>query len=135
MEEIEIQAEKPKLRYPKGLIKSNAKWLSKTAGKPATRLDANKLYELAQTLLPVEVIANVMGVSAKTIEEKYSPILQAGREDRKTTLIQRMWHKALVEGDTKMLIWLSKQYLGHKETFPNMEQNMQINVFTADIPK
>lgn len=133
MSDVEIANDKPKLRYPKGLI--SYRQLTKHAGRPPTLLDANKLYELAQTLLPDEVIASIMNFDCETLVTKYSEILQAGRNDRKHTLSQRMWHKAIVEGDTKMLIWLSKQHLGYKEQWPDMQQNQQINIFTSDIPK
>lgn len=125
-------------RYPDKLISPTEYKklaLSKMKGRKTCFLNTKKLFELAQTLLPEETIAAIMDCSVDTLTKHYNGVLQAGREHRKNALSQKLWHKALIEGDTRMLIWLSKQHLGYREQWPDMQQNTQINVFTQDIPK
>ena len=118
---------------PKKNTKEDAKPL-RGKGQPKKEIDREKLYTLAQTLLPVETIAIVLGCHPDTLYENYSDTLQAGRHNRKTSLSQAMWHAALVDKDTKMMIWLSKQHLGYKDTMPEQASQVIFNVKINEIP-
>ena len=105
------------------------------SGRPPTVIDTDKLYELAQTMLPVETIARILDTSIETLYARFSDVLQKGRENRKASLSQVMWHKALVEKDTKMMIWLSKQHLGYKDSMPIEATQINFNVSIIEVPR
>lgn len=104
-------------------------------GAPKKELDSEMIYKLAQTLLPVESIATILGCHRDTLYARFSDVLQKGRENRKHSLVQAMWYKALEDKDTKMQIWLSKQHLGYKETQPEEATHVTFNVLINEVPK
>lgn len=106
------------------------KKLSRSVGQPKKELDRDKLYLLCQTLLPVETIAAVMECGKDVIYTQYADVLQSARENRKSSLSQAMWYAALVEKSEKMMIWLSKQHLGYRDTFA---EEITPNAFTINI--
>lgn len=104
-------------------------------GRPKADLNPEMIYKLAQSLLPVETIASILGVSRETLYARYSDSLHKGRDNRKYSLVQAMWHKALEDKDTKMQIWLSKQHLGYKDSLPEEATQVVFNVYTNEVPK
>jgi hypothetical protein len=106
-----------------------------TGTKELAEIDPELVLELAKTLLPVESIATIVGCHKDTLYARFGLQLQQGRENRKHSLVQAMWFKALEEKDTKMLIWLSKQHLGYKESMPEQAQQVNFNVYTNEVPK
>lgn len=116
--------------------------MAKTPRKKFTFLARNTVplsddlvYRCAQTMLPVESIATILDCPPHVLHEKYQRALNRGREERKQSLVEAMWHKALVERDTKMMIWLSKQHLGYKENMPEQPTSIQFNVTCNEVPK
>jgi hypothetical protein len=99
------------------------------------KLDEKQLYLLAQSLLPIESIARIMSCNPDLIYTRYADLLQKGRDDRKHSLVQAMWHQALYEKDTKMMIWLSKQHLGYRDVMPEEATQISFNVFANEVPK
>lgn len=104
-------------------------------GQPAIVINEVQLYKLAQTMLPTISIANILECSTKTIEDNYSLVLQRGRDDRRRSLSEAMWHKALEEKNVTMQIWLSKQHLGYKEKHDEGPGQVNFNVFTIEVPR
>lgn len=104
------------------------------AGRPKKDIDEQMVYRLAQTMLPVESIATVLECTRETLYARFSDVLQKGREDRKQALSSAMWEKALIEKDTKMMIWLSKQHLGYKDSQPEEAQQIIYNVNIKESP-
>lgn len=104
-------------------------------GRPKLTLDEEKVEFMAASCMPVESIAIVLGCHKDSLYERYSDALQRGRENRKMQLSAAMWEKALVEKDCKMQIWLSKQHLGHKDTFPDEIPNTIMNISINEVPK
>lgn len=98
-------------------------------------IDTNLLFNLAESMLPVESIATILGCHRDTLYARYSDILQQAREGRKKSLSMVMWEKALIEKDTKMMIWLSKQHLGYKDVLPEDATQINFNVYCREIPK
>lgn len=105
------------------------------AGRPILDIDEEALYKLAQTLLPVDSIATIMNCSKDLIETRYAGVLQRGRENRKHSLSEAMWSKALYEKDTKMMIWLSKQHLGYKDVIVEESTQIVFNIQTNEVPE
>lgn len=104
-------------------------------GRPLKDIDPKIVYELARTMLPVTSIAIILGCSVDTLDARFSGLLQEGRENRRKSLVEAMWHKAIVEKDTKMQIWLSKQHLGYKDTQPEEATQVHFNVYTNEVPR
>ncbi len=89
-------------------------------GRPEKEIDEKMLYRLAQTLLTNESIAIILGCSADTLERRFCGLIRKARQQRRQTLSEAMWNKALEEKNTTMQIWLSKQHLGYKEPEPQV---------------
>lgn len=104
-------------------------------GRPVTEIDKDMLFKLAETMLPIESIAVLCGCSKETLYANFSDVLQKAREGRKKSLSMCMWEKGLIEKDTKMLIWLSKQHLGYKDVLPEEATQVHFNVYTNEVPK
>lgn len=102
---------------------------------PLIQLNEKELFKIAQTHATVETIASIMGCGKSTLYDRYSHIIDKAREGRKADLLTAMWEKALVEKDTKMMIWLSKQHLGYRDILPEEATQIHFNVYTNEIPK
>lgn len=105
------------------------------AGRPLKEIDEVMLAKLARTLLPVSTISDILCCSPDVLERRFSGILQEGRANRKYSLVEAMWDKALNEKDTKMQIWLSKQHLGYKDIQPEEATQVHFNVYTNEVPR
>jgi len=104
-------------------------------GRKPMPLDEKLIYKLAQTMLPVASIATIVECSVDTLEKRFHGILQAGRENRRVSLVQKMWHQALFEKDTKMMIWLSKQHLGYRDTPVINATQINFKIVIDEVPK
>jgi len=104
-------------------------------GRPKVQIDTDLLFKLAETMLPVESIAGILGCHRDTLYDRFSDTLQRAREGRKKSLCIAMWEKALIDKDTKMQIWLSKQHLGYKDVQPEDVTQINFNVYCREIPK
>jgi hypothetical protein len=104
-------------------------------GQPPKEIDEKLLVKLAESMLPVESIALIIGCHKDTLYARFSDVLQKARAGRKKTLSMVMWEKALIDKDTKMMIWLSKQHLGYRDTFPEEAPTTAINITVNDTPK
>ncbi len=104
------------------------------SGRPRKELDEVLLYKLAQTMLSQKSIGIILGCSDDLLQDRYSGILQKGREHRKQSLVEAMWQSALEDRDVKMMIWLSKQHLGYKDTIPDHAAHIHFNVHIDEVP-
>jgi hypothetical protein len=102
--------------------------------KKPSKVDKDLVFRLAQTLLPVTTIATILKISPGVLMRNFEWEIRRGREDRKHTLVQAMWHKALIEKDGKMQIWLSKQHLGYRDSAPEQAQQVVFNVKCNEVP-
>lgn len=105
------------------------------SGRPRKELDEALVYRLAQTMLSQKSIAIILECSDDLLQDRYSGLLQRGRENRKQSLVEAMWQKALEDRDVKMQIWLSKQHLGYKDVMPEEATQVNFNVYTNEVPK
>ena len=95
--------------------------------KPLEDIDAEVVERLASIHCTVPEIASVVGCSKKTIERFFMSEVRHGRQHGKMSLKRTMFKIAL-GGDTKMLIWLSKQHLGMKDNRHVADEQKQIPV-------
>lgn len=101
-------------------------------GRPKIPIDDGELdttllgtvEKLANMHCTQEEIAEFVGISVRTLKrnEEFCRLYKKGRENGKISLRRMQWQKA-DQGNTTMLIWLGKQYLGQSDK----------NDYTADL--
>lgn len=97
-----------------------------------TDYDLEEIRFLASIMCTVDEIAAWYKVATETVKswiKRYPEVREAieqGRQEGKASLKRAMFRSAM-DGDTRMQIWLSKQYLGHRDA-------MHIN-YEADLRK
>lgn len=104
------------------------------AGRPKKEIDPEQVFKLALIHCTAQEIAAVVGCHKDTIYARYSDALRRGHEEGQMSLKRKM-HEVAMKGDTKMLIWLSKQRLGYREQFPEEAQQVNFNVHINEVPK
>ncbi len=82
--------------------------------RPKKQIDRDIVERLAQRHCTTVEIAAVMGCSVDTIKRRFARHLPLWREAGKTTIRSKQW-EAMEKGNTVMLIWLGKQYLGQAD--------------------
>jgi hypothetical protein len=60
----------------------------------------------------------------RTYKEPFSVIYKRFAEGGKRSLRRAMWHKAVKESNTVMMIWLSKNYLGMADKIEKIDDEM-----------
>lgn len=85
-------------------------------GRPRIEIDYDTVEKLANLQCTQEEIASYVGCSVDTLtrDEKFCGIYKAGLDKGRMSLRRHQW-RALEEGNTTMLVWLGKQYLGQRE--------------------
>ena len=78
-------------------------------------IDRDLVYKLACIQCSDQEIAEVVGTSASVLRKRFDKILEKGKQEGKKSLRRAMWEKA-INGDTRVQIFLSKQYLGMRDT-------------------
>jgi hypothetical protein len=84
------------------------------SGRPKIELDQRQLRELASIHCTMKEIAQVMGCSVDTLDRNYAEVIKQGQEEGKSSL-RRAQFKYALAGNSGLLIWLGKQWLGQKE--------------------
>ena len=113
-------------------------------GRPKKKLDLKLAEKLAAIMCTQEEIAGILDVSLSTLkrDEDFCTIYKKAQDGAKMSIRRSQFKKALA-GDTTMLIWLGKIYLGQRETV-NQEvslapvlniSNDQTPLFDPDILK
>ena len=81
----------------------------------AKHLDLHLIEKLAAIHCTNTEIAAMLGCDSSLLSKpKYSEIIAKGRERGKTSLRRKMYETAM-GGNVTMMIWLSKQILGHTD--------------------
>lgn len=78
-------------------------------------IDRDLVYKLACIQCTDQEIAEVVGTSASNLRKRFGKVLDKGKQEGKKSLRRAMWEKA-INGDTRVQIFLSKQYLGMRDT-------------------
>jgi len=76
--------------------------------------DPDKIQMLASFGCSITEIAKYFRIDESTVRKKYKDELETGRESLKVKLRQLQWDHA-ARGNTALLIWLGKQYLGQTD--------------------
>lgn len=88
---------------------------TKSRARPRVELCEEQIKRFAALGTPTEKIAEFFDVSCSTLRANFSAALKEGRKNIDTRLRQAQLDVALEKLDTKMLIWLGKQYLGQRD--------------------
>jgi AraC-like DNA-binding protein len=98
----------------KALAKPKPKNEPGKAGRPKAPLDTEHIKALAGAGCTVEEMAEFLGVNKKTLERRFSAVIDSGRLRRNVSLRRKQMELAM-RGDKTMLIWLGKQLLGQSD--------------------
>ena len=95
-------------------------------GRPKKTIDYELVEKLAHIQCTQDEVANILNITRATLakDEVFIQTYKKGLENGKTSLRRFQW-KAAEKGNTTMLIWLGKQYLGQKE--PKQEFDIDTN--------
>lgn len=89
--------------------------------RPRKKIDPALIEKLASIGCSVEEIASQLNVGSATLYRRYDSAIKKGHLLRNITVRQMQWLAAMT-GNTTMLIWLGKQYLGQTD-----KQDIQTN--------
>jgi len=92
-------------------------------GRPRAEIDRRQALSLAFIQCSDIEIAMVMGVSQDTLHGYLSDELDQERERGRNSLRRVQYQQAVEQGNTTMLIWLGKQYLGQADKVEAKNQN------------
>lgn len=85
--------------------------------RPKKDIDPEQVRKLAAIQCTTAEMAAVLGCSSDTLERRFAAIIKEGRETGKMSLKRKQYEIAM-GGNTAMLIWLGKNILGQRDTFP-----------------
>ena len=83
-------------------------------GRPKLDIDSDKVEMLASLGCSTVEIAKLHNCDEHTIRKRFKEELERGRESMKIKLRQLQWKQA-ENGNTSLLIFLGKQYLGQSD--------------------
>jgi hypothetical protein len=87
---------------------------TKSMGRPNKKVDEKVIANLSQIGCTQEEIGSVVGISARTLQRRFSDLIEDNKNIGKASLRKRMWSCAL-KGNPNMMVWLSKNVLGMKD--------------------
>jgi len=91
--------------------------------RPKKQIDQSMVEKLAMIMCTMNEIASVVGCSVDTLERRFADVIKEGQAKGKTSL-RRWQYQAAEKGNTAMLIWLGKQFLGQTE---KIDQSIEAN--------
>jgi hypothetical protein len=104
-------------------------------GRPQLPIDLEVVRKLASIHCTKREIANVVGCHVDTLyTERFTEVLQKGEDEGKMSLKRKMFEVAM-QGNTAMLIWLSKQHLGMVDKQPEQAIQANYTVVIHEVPK
>lgn len=95
--------------------------------RPKKEIDEDLVFQLASFGLTRSEIAAVCNCHPGTLDNRFSEVIKEGHEHRNSSLRRKQYEVAMA-GNTAMLIWLGKQYLGQTE---KVEQFGEVTVKEA----
>lgn len=93
-----------------------AKPTGKPNGRPKKNIDYQLVEDLASIFCTQEEIASIMKCDVRTLQrdEEFCRLYIKNIDNAKSSL-RRVQYKKAMSGNTTMLIWLGKQYLGQSD--------------------
>ena len=108
---------------------------TKIKNRKKADVNGRDVYELAKIHCTVEEIASFLQVSKQTLYNRFKAQLRDGWQASKMKLRRKLHKMAVEDGNYKVAIWLSKQYLGMRDVQPDEATQVQFNVYTNEVPK
>jgi hypothetical protein len=108
--------------------------------RPRKKIDIEQLQKCAEKQWSDVEIAAFFRVSVKTLHRRYVQLIEEAKQRGKTKLRDLQWKRAL-EGSDKMIIHMSKHYLGQHdkmdihETFEPLILNMPLSGKSVTVTK
>ena len=89
-------------------------------GRPKKQIDYATVDKLAAMMCTQEEISNYLGISVRTLQRdrQFNIVYKKGIDKGKMSL-RRMQYQKASDGNSTMLIWLGKQYLGQRDKLDN----------------
>lgn len=96
--------------------KGNKYAVGNKGGRPKFVIDYSTVAKLAAMQCTQDEISSFLGCSTETLQrdKEFCAVYKKGMDGGKASLRRRQW-EAVEKGNTTMLIWLGKQYLGQRE--------------------
>jgi|DEB0MinimDraft_10_1074344.scaffolds.fasta_scaffold00928_5 hypothetical protein len=88
-------------------------------------VDRETVWRLACMQCTLREIADVVGISHDAVRKNFGDLIEKGKSVGKKSLRRAQWDKAL-NGDTRMQIFLGKNYLSQQETPENTSENQPL---------
>jgi hypothetical protein len=82
--------------------------------KPKKMVDRDLIAKLASIQCTNKEIAEVVGISETALTKRFGKIIDNNKQKGRQSLRRTQWQKAH-DGDTRMMIFLGKQYLNQKD--------------------
>ena len=97
------------------------------AGRPKKEIDYEAVEKLASIQCTQEEIANFLELSVRTLQrdDEFCRLYKKGQDNGKMSL--RRTQFKLAEKNPSMAIWLGKQYLGQRDSFPDEVNYAEVN--------
>lgn len=87
----------------------------KKTNKKYKTIDRDLVFRLACIQCSDREIAEVVGTNVQTLRRRFGTLIDSGKEQGKQSLRRAMYEKAM-NGDSRVMLFLSKQYLGMRDT-------------------
>jgi hypothetical protein len=83
--------------------------------RPTIEIDESQVVELAKLFCTLEDMAKVLKCSVRTLKRRrFGTLINEAQADARTSLRRAQFLGAL-KGNSTMLVWLGKQYLGQRD--------------------
>jgi len=94
--------------------------------RPKLPIDEEQVKKLAMIQCTNAEMAAVLKCSPDTLERRFAAIIKEGREIGRSSLKREMYKRAM-QGNTTMLVWLSKNQLGYSDR-AEINSNVDVSI-------
>jgi hypothetical protein len=105
--------------------------ITNNKGKKYKTIDKDQVKKLASLMCTYDEIGYVLGMSGENVKKRFKKVVEEGQAIGKESLRRAQFKKAVEAGDTRMLIFLGKNYLGQKDD-PNSSENLEVLPWEED---
>jgi hypothetical protein len=79
-------------------------------------VDRELVWKLASMMCTIKEIADIIGLSEEVVSKKFGDLIDKGRSQGRKSLRRAQFEKAVLDKDSRMLIFLGKQFLSQKDS-------------------
>jgi hypothetical protein len=103
--------------------------------RPEVEIDETQVRKLAEMGCTHEEIAAFFGVHRNTIGNRFRDLIEESRHKGNASLRRRMFEEAM-NGSERMMMWLSKQYLGMSDKTEHSGEGLRpLTIEFAEVKK